>query len=228
MTQKDKGKMYDILIVDDHPIVRKGIRALLEQEADFRVVGEAAGRAEVLTFLRQAEPSLILLDISLQGSDGIEVTKAIRAEFGTMPILVVSMHDESLYAERALRAGANGYIMKQEMADNVVKAMRQVLGGKIYVSDNIRQKVLRDLTQPHSDIRTTPIERLSDRELEVFRLIGEGHGTRQIAEMLNLSIKTIETYRAHIKEKLSIKSAAELARSAVSWVEGGKQPSSET
>ncbi len=212
-----------ILVVDDHPIVRKGIRALLEQEDDFAVVGEASNRAEVLSFLRKNSPSLILLDISLQGSDGIEITKAVRAEFGSLPILIVSMHDETLYAERALRAGANGYIMKQEMADNVIKAIRQVLTGKIYVSDNIRQKVLHDLTHPQSDLHSTPIDRLSDRELEVFRMIGEGKGTRQIAETLNLSVKTIETYRAHIKEKLSLNSAAELARSAVSWVERGNQ-----
>ena len=220
----DHSKKNTILIVDDHPLVRKGIRSLLEQEADFEVAGEAASRGEVLDFLRKQLPGLILLDISLQGSDGIEVTKAIRCEFEKVPILIVSMHDEALYAERALRAGANGYIMKQEVAENVIKAIRQVLTGKIYVSDNMRQKVLRDLTQPSSDIKSSPIERLSDRELEVFRLIGEGRGTREIAESLHLSIKTIETYRAHIKDKLSIKTAAELARAAVNWVENGRHP----
>lgn len=215
----------NILIVDDHPLVRKGIRSLLEQETDFSVVGEAASRGEVLDFLRKNPTDLILLDISLQGSDGIEVTKAVRSEFETIPILIVSMHDEGLYAERALRAGANGYIMKQEVAESVIKAIRQVLSGKIFVSDNMRQKVLRDLTQPKSDVKSNPIERLSDRELEVFRLIGEGRGTREIAEALHLSIKTIETYRAHIKEKLSIRSAAELARAAVNWVENSRSPS---
>jgi DNA-binding NarL/FixJ family response regulator len=220
----DQTEKHAILIVDDHPLVRKGIRSLLEQEADMLVAGEAASRAEVLETLRKNLPSLILLDISLQGSDGIEITKAIRCEFEQVPILIVSMHDEALYAERALRAGANGYIMKQEVAENVIKAIRQVLSGKIYVSDNMRQKVLRDLTQPHADIKATPMERLSDRELEVFRLIGEGRGTREIAEGLHLSIKTIETYRAHIKEKLAIRSAAELARAAVNWVENGRHP----
>ncbi|HMO52050.1 MAG TPA: response regulator transcription factor [Kiritimatiellia bacterium] len=221
----DKEKKKNILIVDDHPLVRKGIRSLLEQEHDFKIAGEAGSRSEVLEHLRRNIPDLILLDISLQGSDGIEVTKAIRCEFDRIPILIVSMHDETLYAERALRAGANGYIMKQEVAENVIKAIRQVLSGKIYVSDGMRQKVLRDLTQPHADIKSTPMERLSDRELEVFRLIGEGRGTREIAESLHLSIKTIETYRAHIKEKLSIKSAAELARAAVNWVESARHPS---
>lgn len=213
-----------ILIVDDHPLVRKGIRSLLEHEADFEVAGEASNRGEVLDILRRKLPHLILLDISLQGSDGIEVTKAIRSEFDHVPVLIVSMHDETLYAERALRAGANGYIMKHEMAENVIKAMRQVLDGKIYVSDNMRQKVLRDLTQPNAEAASTPMERLSDRELEVFRLIGEGRGTREIAESLHLSIKTIETYRAHIKDKLSIRSAAELARAAVNWVENARHP----
>lgn len=220
-----KDNKKHILIVDDHPLVRKGIRSLLEQEQDFAVAGEAGSRGEVLDFLRKSAADLILLDISLQGSDGIEVTKAIRAEFETIPILIVSMHDEGLYAERALRAGANGYIMKQEVAESVIKAIRQVLSGKIFVSDNMRQKVLRDLTQPKSDVKSSPIERLSDRELEVFRLIGEGRGTREIAESLHLSIKTIETYRAHIKEKLTIRSAAELARAAVNWVESSRHPS---
>lgn len=221
-TTQEKRKA--ILIVDDHPLVRKGIRSLLEHEVDFEVAGEAGNRGEVLDHLRKSLPDLILLDISLQGSDGIEVTKAIRSEFEHVFILIVSMHDETLYAERALRAGANGYIMKQEVAENVIKAIRQVLSGKIYVSDNMRQKVLRDLTQPNADVKSTPLERLSDRELEVFRLIGEGRGTREIAEALHLSIKTIETYRAHIKEKLSIRSAAELARAAVSWVENARRP----
>jgi DNA-binding NarL/FixJ family response regulator len=220
----DTAMKKTILIVDDHPLVRKGIRSLLEQESDLKVAGEASSRGEVLDMIRKQIPDLILLDISLQGSDGIEVTKAIRSEFESVPILIVSMHDESLYAERALRAGANGYIMKQEVAESVIKAIRHVLSGKIYVSDTMRQKVLRDLTQPAANIRTSPIERLSDRELEVFRLIGEGRGTREISEALHLSIKTIETYRAHIKEKLSIKNAAELARRAVNWVENGRAP----
>ncbi len=216
---QEKSRKKKILIVDDHPLVRTGIRSLLEQERDFEVAGEAESRTEVIEFLASQKPDLVLLDISLRGSDGIEVTKAIRCEYEDVPILIVSMHDEALYAERALRAGANGYIMKQEVAENVVKAIRQVLSAKIYVSDAMRQKVLRDLTQPNADIKSTPMERLSDRELEVFRMIGEGKGTREIAQALNLSIKTIETYRAHIKEKLSIKSAAELARVAVNWVE---------
>ncbi len=214
-----KKNVRHILVVDDHPLVRKGVRALLAQEPDLVVTAEASNRGETLESIRTQKIDLVILDISLEGSDGIEISKAIRAEYGALPILIVSMHDETLYAERALRAGANGYIMKDELADNIVKALRQVLEGKIYVSDNVRQKVLRDLTDRRAPIQSSPIERLSDRELEVFRRIGEGLGTREIAQQLHLSIKTIETYRAHIKEKLSLVTASELTRSAVSWVE---------
>lgn len=216
---ESKRQTKNILVVDDHPLVRKGVRALLAQEADMAVTAEASNRSETLEVLRKQKIDLVILDISLEGSDGIEITKAIRAEFGPLPILIVSMHDETLYAERALRAGANGYVMKDELADNIVKALRSALEGKIYVSDNVRQKVLRDLTDHRAPVQSSPIERLSDRELEVFRRIGEGLGTREIAQQLHLSIKTIETYRAHIKEKLSLGTASELTRSAVSWVE---------
>jgi DNA-binding NarL/FixJ family response regulator len=214
-----KRQTRNILVVDDHPLVRKGVRALLASEADLTVTAEASNRGETLDVLRRQKIDLVILDISLEGSDGIEISKAIRAEFGPLPILIVSMHDETLYAERALRAGANGYVMKDELADSIVKALRAVLEGKIYVSDNVRQKVLRDLTDHRTPVQSSPIERLSDRELEVFRRIGEGLGTREIAQQLHLSIKTIETYRAHIKEKLSLATASELTRSAVSWVE---------
>ena len=221
---KTKKQAKRILIVDDHPIVRKGLRSLIEQESDLLVVAEAANRVEALNAVRGQRLDLVIMDISLEGGDGIEVTKAVRAEYEKLPILVVSMHDEMIYAQRALRAGANGYIMKQAVADHIVKAVRQVLDGVIYVSDLVRQKVLRDITENRDDVHTSPVERLSDRELEVFRLIGEGRSTREIAESLNLSIKTIETYRAHIKEKLSLKNASELTRSAVSWVEEEKHP----
>lgn len=214
-----KRQARNILVVDDHPLVRKGVRALLAQESDLTVTAEASNRGETLDVLRKQKIDLVILDISLEGSDGIEITKAIRAEFGPLPILIVSMHDETLYAERALRAGANGYVMKDELADSIVKALRSIIEGRIYVSDNVRQKVLRDLTDHRAPVQSSPIERLSDRELEVFRRIGEGLGTREIAQQLHLSIKTIETYRAHIKEKLSLGTASELTRSAVSWVE---------
>ena len=204
-----------MVIVDDHPIVRKGIQLLLEQESDLEVCGEAESAGEALEQIRALQPDAAIVDISLKGTDGIELTKSIRAEFARLPILIMSMHDESIYAERVLRSGANGYIMKQEVADNVVNALRTVLKGDIYVSDEMRQTLLGRISGRSEPVHTSPIDRLSDRELEVFRLIGRGFGTRQIAKDLHLSVKTIETYRAHIKEKLGIDSATELVRQAV-------------
>jgi DNA-binding NarL/FixJ family response regulator len=204
-----------LVIVDDHPIVRKGIQSLLKQEPDLEICGEAESAGEALDQIRELQPDAAIIDISLKGTDGIELTKSIRAEFTRLPILIMSMHDESIYAERVLRSGANGYIMKQEVADNVVNALRTVLKGDIYVSDDMRQTLLGRISGRSEPVHTSPIDRLSDRELEVFRLIGQGFGTRQIAKDLHLSVKTIETYRAHIKEKLGIDSATELVRQAV-------------
>ncbi len=210
---------HRVLIVDDHPIVRQGLRSLVDQEDDLSVCGEAGSAGEALKALSTLKPDLLLVDISLKGPDGLELTKSVRALQPDIPILIVSMHDESLYAERVLRAGANGYIMKEEVAQNVVTAVRKVLGGDIYISDRMRQKILRGVAGQRSQSAVSSIDRLSDRELEVFRSIGQGRGTRQIAEDLHLSVKTIETYRAHIKEKLGLSNATELVRQAVQWVE---------
>ena len=214
-----RGERVSILVVDDHPIVRQGMRHLLEQVPEFSVAAEAGDAREALEAIRAQRPDVVILDISLKGMDGLELTKAIRAQYETLPVLIMSMHDESLYAERVLRAGGNGYIMKHEVADNVIQAVRQVLRGQIYVSENIRQRILQGLGTSRPDLAASPVERLSDRELEVFQLIGRGLGTRRIAEELHLSVKTIETYRAHIKEKLGLETAAELVRRAVQWVE---------
>ena len=218
-TQSDSNTKHRVLIVDDHPIVRQGLRSLIDQEQDLHVCGEAGSAGEALKSLSAVKPDLLLVDISLKGPDGLELTKSIRALEPDLPILIVSMHDETLYAERVLRAGANGYIMKEEVAQNVVHAVRKVLSGDIYMSDRMRQKILRGVAGQRSNTTSSAIERLSDRELEVFRLIGQGHGTRKIAEELHLSVKTIETYRAHIKEKLGLSNATELVRQAVQWVE---------
>lgn len=222
--QNVKTKSKKILIVDDHPIVRQGLRSLIDQENDLMVCGEAGSAADALRALNTLKPDLILVDISLKGPDGLELTKSIRAILPDMPILIVSMHDESLYAERVLRAGANGYIMKEEVSQSVILAIRRVLKGDIFISDRMRQKILRGVAGQRTPSATSSIERLSDRELEVFRLIGHGHGTRQIAGDLHLSVKTIETYRAHIKEKLSLANATELVRQAVQWVEQQSPP----
>jgi DNA-binding NarL/FixJ family response regulator len=214
-TRSAKG----VLLVDDHPIIRKGIRSLLQLEPDLSVCGEAESAGEALQAMDQHAPDVVVVDISLKGTDGLELTKSIRARHPQVPILIVSMHDEGLYAERALRAGANGYVMKQEVADHIVSALRQVLKGETYVSEAIRQKILMGIRGRREAQETSPVDRLSDRELEVFRLIGSGYGTRQISERLHLSIKTIETYRSHLKEKLNLESASELVRHAVQWVE---------
>jgi DNA-binding NarL/FixJ family response regulator len=206
-----------ILVVDDHPIVRQGLALLINQEADLLVCGEAEEAMGAMHVLASSKPDILIVDISLNGPDGIDLLKNIRSVYPTMPVLILSMHDESIYAERALRAGANGYIMKQEATEKVLVALRRILGGEIYVSDRIANKMLKHYITGSGTLRPSSIADLSDRELEVFRLIGDGHGTRQIAEELHLSVKTVESYQAHIKEKLSLRSARELMQHAIQW-----------
>src|SRR5580693_5357064 len=206
-----------ILVVDDHPIVRQGLALLINRELDMLVCGEAEEAMGTLHVLASARPDVLLVDISLNGPDGLDLLKTIRTTHPTLPVLILSMHDESIYAERALRAGANGYIMKQEATEKVLVAVRRILSGEIYVSDRIANKMLKHYITGSGTIPNFTIADLSDRELEVFRLIGEGHGTRQIAEELHISIKTVESYQAHIKEKLSLRSARELMQRAIQW-----------
>jgi DNA-binding NarL/FixJ family response regulator len=206
-----------ILVVDDHPIVRQGLALLINRELDLVVCGEAEEAMGAMHVLASARPDVLIVDISLNGPDGLDLLKNIRASHPTLPVLILSMHDESIYAERALRAGANGYIMKQEATENVLVAVRRILNGEIYVSTRIANQMLRHYITGSGAMRPSSIADLSDRELEVFRLIGEGHGTRQIAEELHLSIKTVESYQAHIKEKLSLRSARELMQRAIQW-----------
>jgi DNA-binding NarL/FixJ family response regulator len=206
-----------ILVVDDHPIVRQGLALLINQEADLLVCGEAEEAMGAMHVLASSKPDVLIVDISLNGPDGLDLLKNIRNVYPTLPVLILSMHDESIYAERALRAGANGYIMKQEATEKVLVALRRILGGEIYVSDRIANKMLKHYITGSGTLRNSSIADLSDRELEVFRLIGDGHGTRQIAEELHLSVKTVESYQAHIKEKLSLRSARELMQHAIQW-----------
>jgi DNA-binding NarL/FixJ family response regulator len=206
-----------ILVVDDHPIVRQGLALLINREADLVVCGEAEEAMGALHVLSSARPDVLIVDISLNGPDGLDLLKSIRTTHPTLPVLILSMHDELIYAERALRAGANGYIMKQEATEKVLVAVRRILSGEIYVSDRIANKMLKHYITGSGTLRNSSIADLSDRELEVFRLIGEGHGTRQIAEELHISVKTVESYQAHIKEKLSLRSARELMQHAIQW-----------
>jgi DNA-binding NarL/FixJ family response regulator len=206
-----------VLIVDDHPIVRQGLTLLINREPDLAVCGDAEEAASALRRIEELKPDLIVVDISLNGPDGLDLLKNIRARDPNLPVLILSMLDESLYAERALRAGANGYIMKQEATDRVLVAIRRILAGEIYVSDRMANRMLHRFAGGVQVEDRSPIADLTDRELEVFRLIGEGHGTRQIAEQLHISVKTVESYQAHIKEKLSLKNARELVQRAIQW-----------
>jgi DNA-binding NarL/FixJ family response regulator len=206
-----------VFLVDDHPIVRQGLTLLINQEADLAVCGEAEEMNSALSSIPAARPDILIVDISLNGPDGLELLKNIRMKLPRLPVLILSMHDESVYAERALRAGANGYIMKQEATEKVLVALRRILSGEIYVSDRIANSMLQHYVRGSHTASHSSVAELTNRELEVFRLIGEGHGTRQIADELHLSVKTVESYQAHIKEKLSLRSARELVQHAVQW-----------
>jgi len=210
------GKKIRILVVDDHPIVRQGLRLLIDRERDLMVCGEAEEAQAAMQKIAGCRPDILIVDISLNGPDGLELLKNVRLKYPSLPVLILSMHDESMYAERALRAGANGYIMKQEATDKVLVALRRIMNHEIYVSERIANKMLQHYVGGSAGA-SSPLADLTDRELEVFRLIGQGHGTRQIAEELHLSVKTVESYQAHIKEKLSLHNARELAQHAIQW-----------
>jgi DNA-binding NarL/FixJ family response regulator len=212
-----QAKKYRVLLVDDHPIVRQGLALLVDREADLSVCGEAEGAHTAFHAIETLRPDIVVLDISLNGPDGLEVLKEIRMKSGSLPVLILSMHDESIYAERAMRAGANGYIMKQEATEKVLIAIRRILQGDVYLSDRLTTTMLQQYVRGGVTTKSSPLLNLTDRELEVFRLIGEGHGTRQIADELHLSVKTIESYQAHIKEKLALRNARELVQHAIEW-----------
>ncbi len=206
-----------ILVVDDHPLLRQGLALLINQQHDMHVCGEAEEAQAAMHSIPDKKPDIIILDISLKGPDGLELLKSIRAVYPDLPVLVLSMHDEAIYAERALRARANGYIMKQEATEKVLVALRRIFNGEVYLSDSMSKKMLQQYIDGAPSMLESRIAALSDRELEVFRRIGEGCATREIAEELHLSIKTVETYQAHIKDKLSLRSGRELIQHAVQW-----------
>ena len=214
-----EGQKQRILIVDDHPIVREGLTTIINEQTDLVVCGEAEDAQTALEAVGTLRPDLMIVDVSLKGINGIELVKLIQRRYEKMPILVLSMHDESLYVERVLRAGARGYIMKQEGTEKVVTAIHKILGGDIYVSEAMRKKLLRTFQESQPETSGPSVDRLSDRELEVFRLIGQGYGTRQIADTLHVSVKTVNTYRQHIKEKLKFETGSELLRHAIQWVQ---------
>ena len=213
----NETKKCRVLLVDDHPIVRQGLALLIDRETDLWVCGEADGAHSAFHAIATLKPDIVVLDISLNGPDGLDLLKNIRTRYPDLPVLILSMHDESIYAERALRAGAQGYIMKQEATEKVLVALRRILAHEIYVSDRISNRMLQRYMVSPNEGRPPSIADLTDRELEVFRLIGEGHSTRTIAGELHISIKTVESYQAHIKEKLSLRNGRELVQHAIQW-----------
>lgn len=211
-------KRTRIFLLDDHPIVRQGIAEMINDESDMKICGEASNYQDAMQAVETLKPDIILVDISLDGSSGFEFLKALKIQHPNTKAMILSMHDETLYAERALREGARGYIMKQEATEKIMDAIRHVMKGQIYLSDPMMERILE---KKYGDISAdaSPVEALSDRELEVFRMIGEGTSTSSIAKQLHRSVKTIETYRARIKVKLNLKSNMELIRLAMNWVQ---------
>jgi DNA-binding NarL/FixJ family response regulator len=215
-----KKKVRRVLIVDDHPIVRQGLRRLIDQEEDLSVCGEAETVRDARSAIKDLNPDAIIVDISLKQGDGIELVRDARAHYPTLPILVLSMHDETIYAERMLSAGANGYIMKQAASEQFLVAVRRVLEGGIYVSEAVGNSMIQKFASGGSYISSNPIDRLSNRELQILHLIGKGSSTRETAEALNLSIKTVESHRQRIKRKLNLTTGAQLVQYAVNWFSG--------
>ena len=206
-----------VLLVDDHPVVRFGLANMIDAEPDLTVCGHAEDLGSALEAITATNPDIVILDISLNGPSGLELLKLIRETDLNLRVLVLSMHDEMVYAERALHAGANGYLMKQEATETVLLALRRILAGDIYVSEEVTRKVLERSSGGSSAAPRSPLDVLTDREMEVFRLTGEGRGTREISDQLHLSAKTIETYQAHIREKLGLRNARELLQRAIQW-----------
>ncbi len=207
-----------IFLVDDHPVVRQGLARLLAEGGGMCVCGEAESAAEALARIQDADPDLAIVDISLKDSSGIELIKDLRVRHPDLPVLVISMHDESFYAERVLRAGARGYVRKEEAADTILDAIGRVLGGDIFLSESVASEMLSVFVGGPREGSQSSVDRLSDRELEVFEMIGHGLQTRTIADKLHLSVKTVETHRANIKRKLGLDDATALVQHAVQWV----------
>jgi DNA-binding NarL/FixJ family response regulator len=207
-----------LFLVEDHPVTREGFAQLINYQPDLEVCGQAGTAAKAKTGIDVFNPDLAIVDISLSESNGLELIKFLKSSHPGLPVLVLSTHDEGLYAQRALRAGARGYVMKQAPTSEVMKAIRTVLGGELYLSDTMRSRLVREHFDGPKRKRGVEIDGLSDRELEIFELVGHGHTTRRIAAKLHLSVSTVETHRAHIKEKLRLTNAMDLVRRAVEWV----------
>jgi len=208
-----------ILVVDDHPMMRAGLAQLINRQADMLVCGEAGHSAEAIALFSRAAPDLVLTDLTMPGRGGIEFLKDLKALRASLPILVVSMHDEMVYAERCFRAGASGYIMKESGSEKLLAALRRVIAGQMYASPTVSEVILRNLSARKPRGSESPIQSLTDREFEVFQLVGQGKGTREIAAQLHLSRKTVDVHRSHLREKLGLKDVTALVRHAVRWLE---------
>jgi DNA-binding NarL/FixJ family response regulator len=208
-----------VMIVEDHPVFRHGLMQLVNQQPDLVACGEADNTHSALALVASLKPDMAIVDLALKKSLGIELIKDIKVQHPSLPVLVLSMHDETLYTERALRAGARGYIMKDEPVDEILLAIRRVVTGRIYLSHDMGTKLLSPLVNGGVGVSHSPVDRLSDRELEVFQLLGKAYETRQIAETLRVSVKTVESYREHIKVKLNLENSTQLIRRAVEWVQ---------
>ena len=217
--RRNANPQRKVLVVDDHPVFRQGLAQLIKQQRDLAVCGEAADAASALQLMISRKPDVAVVDVTLKGSDGIDLVKAINLRYPGLPVLVLSMHDESVYAEHALRAGARGYVMKQEPTEVVLAAIRRVLGGDLYLSESLAARMLQRFFGTRHNADVSPLGFLSGRELQVFHLLGEGLGTREIADRLHLGISTVESHRAGIKLKLKLKSATELMQHAVRWAQ---------
>ena len=213
------SEQVTFLVVDDHPVFRQGLVALIRSEERYRVSGEAGSAEDALAALETSVPDIALIDISLTGQNGLDLVKTLKAAHPRILILIISMHDEAVYAARALKAGARGYVMKQEAASVMLEAIKTVLSGKIYMSSAMRDRLLETMFSDVVETDPPTVERLSDRELEVLDMIGQGYGAAEIAKTLHLSVKTVNAYRDHIKEKLRITGAGDLRRYAVKWVQ---------
>ena len=209
-----------VVVVDDHPLFRERLCQLINNEPDMQICGEADSAQEAIQIIRETSPNLAIIDITLKTSSGLELIKSIKALSIGVPVLVLSMHDESLYAERVLRAGARGYIMKQERPGKLIEAIRSVLSGKAYVSDKMAARILDVFSGRRPKGSSVPLERLTDREFEILELIGRGKSSHEIAKALHLSVRTVDTHRTHLKGKLKLKSALQLTHYAVCWVGG--------
>ncbi len=221
MSQPAEQPKAKVFLVDDHPLVREHLTAMLQAQADLAVCGEAADAPTALSLVARLSPDLVILDLSLKRSSGLELIKQLKELWPKLPVLVLSMHDEMLYAERSLRAGALGYITKEEATANVLSAVRRVLSGQVYLSERMAGRMMRKMVGEKLEETGSPLEVLTDRELEVFQMLGRGLGTRQIAAELRVGIKTVESYRARIKEKLQLADGNQLLQHAIQWVQSG-------